>query len=538
MKKNIALIGFMGSGKSTIGPLLAEKIGWRFRDMDDIIESRTGKHIPDIFEEQGEAAFRDYESEALKSQTENERIVLACGGGIVLREENVKRLRRFFHVVYLNLPLEELKKRLLRSHGRPLIAVEDPEQRVEELYQFRQILYRNAAHQVLALDSHKSAAENTEVLLETLASEDFDFNPLQLRVNLAGRSYQILIGTELLARAGTFVRNAPLAAGRVVIVSDNVVGPLYAEALRGGLKGNGIAVDYLEVGDGENQKSLDGAARLYDQLLELQIDRETALYALGGGVIGDLVGFVASTFMRGVPLVQVPTTLLAQVDSSIGGKTAVNLPRAKNIVGTFYQPKLVLADLSTLETLPVRELRAGLAEVIKYGFLAGRELLKLIEERLEKIIAGDIRGLKEIVFRCCAVKAAVVEEDEIDTGRRAILNYGHTIGHALEAATGYRQYVHGEAISIGMRGAAQMARRQGFIDDNLVELHNRLLSLAGLPLSYTGVEPDAVLSHLELDKKRSGGSQRMVLLQGAGKPVIVKVENRLVREVLEELKEE
>lgn len=538
MKKKIALIGFMGCGKSTIGPLLADKIGWHFLDMDKIIEAQTGRRIPEIFEEQGETAFRDHETAALKSLAIKEKLVLACGGGIVLREENVSFLRDNFQVVYLDLPLEKLKERLLRSrHRRPLIEVEEPEQRVEELYGFREILYRNAAHRILTVDSDASAAYNSELLLNSLASDNFDFNPLRLIVNLGKRSYPVLIGTDLLAHAGDFLLEITGKPRRAVIISNDIAGPLYAKTLNESLKKAGFAVSNLEVEAGEERKSLEEAAKLYDRLLDLQVDRDTPLVALGGGVIGDLVGFVASTFMRGVPLVQVPTTLLAQVDSSVGGKTAVNLARAKNIVGTFYQPKMVLADISTLRTLPERELRAGLAEVVKYGFLAGGDFVTSIEEQLDVLETGLLDKLKDVVYRCCAFKAAVVEEDEIDQGRRAILNYGHTIGHAIEAASNYQRYVHGEAVSIGMYGAALVAEKLGLIDKELVETHARILGSAGLPVTYRGVTPRAVLPHLEMDKKRLGGGHRMVLLRGIGKPAIVKVEDKVVKEVLEKLKE-
>lgn len=478
MRKNIALIGFMGCGKSTIGSLLAVAAGWEFKDLDDLIEAETGRKIADIFAEDGEELFRDYESAALENLSTTKHLVLAGGGGVVLRKLNVERLRQNFYVVYLDLSFDELKTRLLRSKRRPLLKVDDPEQRLTELYSQRRELYRQAAHQVFTPDGELSAADNSQKLLDLLARDGFDFNPARLTVDLTDRSYQILIGDKILDQAGRFISQLSGLSRRTVIISNDTVGPLYRQTLAAGLKADGFSVDYLEVGTGEKYKSLDEANNLYDALLAKQSDRDTILLALGGGVVGDLVGFVASTYMRGLPLVQVPTTLLAQVDSSVGGKTAVNTARAKNSVGTFYQPRVVLADLETLKTLPPRELRAGLAEVVKYGFLSDPDFIDLIDKSLEEILQGNFTALKELIYRCCAYKAAVVEEDEADRGRRAVLNYGHTIGHAIEAASGYDHYNHGEAISIGMMGAALIAKKLDLIDDALVATHSRLLAAA------------------------------------------------------------
>jgi len=537
LRKNIALIGFMGCGKSTIGPLLAQAIGWEFKDLDDIIEAETGRKIGEIFAEDGEEFFRDCESSALEELSTTEHLVLAGGGGVVLRKQNVERLRQNFHVIYLDLSFDELKTRLLRSKRRPLLKVDDPERRLTELYNLRRGLYSEAAHQVFAPDGKLSAVANSENLLNLLTRGGFDFEPARLRVNLAARSYQILIGNNIIDSAGRFVERLPGLSRRAVIVSNDIVGPLYRQRLAASLEKSGFNVGYIEVGTGERYKSLDEANNLYNALLAGGSDRDTLLLALGGGVVGDLVGFVASTYMRGLPLIQVPTTLLAQVDSSVGGKTAVNTARAKNSVGTFYQPRIVLADLEVLKTLPPRELKAGLAEVVKYGFLSGQEFIDLIEKNLADVLAGNFSSLKDIIYKCCAYKAAVVEEDEADRGRRAVLNYGHTIGHAIEAASDYHRYNHGEAISIGMMGAALIARKMNLIDDELVAVHSRLINAAGLPVKYAVLDSADLLKHLKLDKKRQHGKHRLVLLRGTGEPVIVKVNEELLGEVLAELRE-
>ncbi len=442
-----------------------------------------------------------------------------------------------FHVIYLDLSFDELKARLLRSKRRPLLKVEEPEKRLTELYNQRRNFYREAAHQIFVPDGNLSAARNSAALLDLLSNLGFDFEPARLSVDLVERSYQILIGDDILAQAGRLVDQVDGLSRRAVIISNGTVGPLYRQTFAAGLKKADFIVDYIEVGTGEKYKSLDEANNLYDALLAKRADRDTVIFALGGGVVGDLVGFVASTYMRGLPLVQVPTTLLAQVDSSVGGKTAVNTARAKNSVGTFYQPRVVISDLETLKTLPPRELQAGLAEVVKYGFLAGSPFIDLIENSLEGILKGDFTKLKELIYRCCAYKAEVVEEDEADRGRRAVLNYGHTIGHAIEAASGYRRYNHGEAVSIGMVGAALIAKQLGFIDDELTARHSRLLKSVGLPVKYSDLEPEVLLEHLKLDKKRQHGKHRLILLRDLGEPVIVKVNDELLRATLMELKE-
>lgn len=357
----------------------------------------------------------------------------------------------------------------------------------------------------------------------------------ELTVDLGPRSYEIIVDEGLLAESGRLTAQALAPAKSVTIITNTAVGALYGREVVSQARAAGLEVNVIEVPVGERQKSLSRAGKIFGRLLELGANRNSAIIALGGGVIGDLAGFVAATFMRGIPFVQIPTTLLAQVDSSVGGKTAVNHPSAKNIIGSFHQPRLVLIDTTVLKSLPGRQLRAGLSEVIKYGFIAGEPLLGEISASLAG--GADRSKLAPIIVKCCAYKAAVVEKDEKDTGRRAILNYGHTIGHAIEAVAGYRRVNHGEAIAIGMVGAAEIAGGLGLLSREEVRAHREILTAAGLPTGIENIDMKMVYDHLRLDKKRVAKSDRMVLLDGIGKPEVHDVDGAVIKKVLSGLPE-
>ncbi|HDP69708.1 MAG TPA: 3-dehydroquinate synthase [Actinobacteria bacterium] len=353
----------------------------------------------------------------------------------------------------------------------------------------------------------------------------------KVKVNLGERSYDVLIGHSMLNEAGARIKSI-ISAERAFIVSNPIVLKLYGDKFCHNLKSAGFDLTVLEVPDGERHKSLETARKLYDRLIEKNATRFDVVIALGGGVIGDLSGFVAATYMRGMPFVQVPTTLLAQIDSSVGGKVAVNHPKAKNLIGCFYQPKLVLADVDVLKTLPERELKAGLAEAIKCGFLDSDDFISFLEEYVEEILAIKEDALIELVKRCCEFKARVVETDEKDLGRRAILNYGHTIGHAIEAVTDYKKYLHGEAVAMGMVCAARIAHKLGLTEEDLVNRHRYILRRAGLPISAPPFDPEDLKKHLLLDKKKRGGKFTFVLLRGIGEPSIESVSYDIIAESL------
>lgn len=339
-----------------------------------------------------------------------------------------------------------------------------------------------------------------------------------VRVSLGSRSYEIKVGTGLLARLGTECRRLGLGT-RCAVLSDRNVAPRYAKAAEKSLRAAGFAPVSVVVPAGETAKSLKTVQGCYDQFAAHRLERKSFVVALGGGVVGDLAGFVAATYLRGVPFVQVPTTLLAQVDSSVGGKVGVNLKAGKNLVGAFYQPRLVLCDLATFKTLPDREYRSGLAEVVKYGIIYDTALFRKLEREMLLLLRRKPESLAAIVARCCEIKAEVVSQDETEGGLRAILNFGHTIGHGLEAISSYGRYLHGEAIAIGQVAAARLSELVLALPHAEVERIRSLLHRAGLPteLDLRATERERLLEAMKLDKKVSGGEIRFVLARKIGR---------------------
>ena len=357
----------------------------------------------------------------------------------------------------------------------------------------------------------------------------------QVHINLAERSYPIVIGSRLLGDVSTY-QNLP-AATTALIVSNTTVAPLYAAHLQAVLKGRYSKVLLVTLPDGEAYKDWPTLQLIFDALLQNSSDRKTVLFALGGGVVGDMTGFAAASYMRGVPFVQVPTTLLAQVDSSVGGKTAINHPLGKNMIGAFYQPQLVVCDLDALQSLPPRELSAGLAEIIKYGPIADMAFLDWIESNLDALLARDPDALAHAVQRSCEIKAWVVGQDERESGLRAILNFGHTFGHAIESGLGYGEWLHGEGVGCGMVMAAHLSQRLGLIDSAFVDRLVRLVSRAGLPVKgpvlCTADNAGRYLDLMRVDKKTEAGEIRFVLIDGPGKAMVRAAPDVLVREVID-----
>lgn len=349
-------------------------------------------------------------------------------------------------------------------------------------------------------------------------------------IELGERSYPILIGANLLDDPGHF--EALPAASSALIVTNTTVAPLYADRLRRGLGERFRNVRVLALPDGEAHKNWSTLNLVFDELLGHGSDRRTVLFALGGGVVGDMAGFAAACYMRGVPFVQVPTTLLAQVDSSVGGKTAINHPQGKNMIGAFYQPRLVLCDLATLDTLPPRELSAGLAEIIKYGPIADMDFLDWIEAHVDALVAHDREALGHAVRRSCEIKASVVGQDERESGLRAILNFGHTFGHAIEAGLGYGQWLHGEAVGCGMVMAAHLSQRLGGVDAAFVQRLTRLIARAGLPVTGPALGAERYLQLMRVDKKSEAGEIRFVVIDRPGHAALRPAPDALVREVL------
>ena len=338
-----------------------------------------------------------------------------------------------------------------------------------------------------------------------------------LTVKLGERSYPIHIGAGILTQLGDFLQRAGLR-GKIAIVTNPMVAELYLGLIIDALARAGLESICVSVPDGEQYKNLDSLALIYDQLIAGRLERNSSVIALGGGVVGDLAGFAAATYLRGVPYIQVPTTLLAQVDSSVGGKTGVNRQDGKNLIGAFYQPRLVVIDVEVLRTLPRRELIAGMAEVIKYGIIEDAELFRLLEDDIERLLDLEVELLIQVIAACCAIKARVVELDERENDYRAVLNFGHTLGHALEAATSYREFLHGEAVAVGIAKATTLSLHQGFCDERTLERVIALLQRAGLPTDFpAGIPAKRLVQTLEVDKKSAAGKIKFVMCAGLGK---------------------
>jgi 3-dehydroquinate synthase len=339
----------------------------------------------------------------------------------------------------------------------------------------------------------------------------------EIKVHLGERSYSIFIGAGILSSAGDLLQQAGIK-GKIAIVTNPTVAQLCLDTVHDALESSGFQVTPVLIPDGEEYKSLETLSTIFDRLVSERFERQSCVVALGGGVIGDLAGFAASSYLRGTPFVQIPTTLLAQVDSSVGGKTGVNHKQGKNLIGAFYQPRAVIIDVEVLSSLPRRELLAGMAEVIKYGIIEDAILFTQLEEKVDRLLALDRRLLSQVIATSCTIKARVIEEDERENDKRAILNFGHTVGHALEAATKYQRFLHGEAVAIGMAKAGAISYQQGFCDSVTLGRIIKLIRMAGLPTEIPdGVSTRSLIQGMELDKKSADGKIQFIMCTGIGK---------------------
>ncbi len=526
---NIILIGMMGAGKTTVGRALANSLGKEFIDSDHEIQERTGVKIPVIFEIEGESGFRKRESEVLIDLVKKDNIILATGGGAVLNPENRQLLKRSGIVIYLRASVNDLYRRTRHDKNRPLLQTQNLYARINELYIQRDAHYCETAH--IIIDSGKQGVRHVvQKLINKLVSINpdlfqshdspnimqtisVDFTPSSEK-----RRYPIHIGHGILERIDLILSCLPQK--RVAIVSNTTVAPLYLEKLRTALEKQGVISVPIILPDGEAHKNWETLNLIFDALLQNHCERNTTILALGGGVIGDLTGFAAATYLRGVPFIQIPTTLLAQVDSSVGGKTGINHQLGKNMIGAFYQPRMVLADSATLNTLPDRELRAGLAEIIKYGLIRDPAFFDWLEQNMHRLLARDPVTLNEAIQRSCENKAEIVAADEKEKGIRALLNLGHTFGHAIENGMGYGVWLHGEAVAAGTVLAAELSRRMKLISEGDVNRIRKIFIQAGLPVAAPKMPPEKYLQLMTLDKKVDAGKTRFILLNRIGEAMM------------------
>jgi 3-dehydroquinate synthase len=545
----LILTGFSGAGKSAVGPILAERLGADLVDTDSLVELDAGKSIPDIFGEDGEATFRELETRALQRALALERVVVATGGGVVLSDANRRLMAESGVIVCLEARPETIFARLTlradeRALDRPLLATNDPLGRIRELKAARQHLYALADWSVHTDGLTPEQVGDEVIRLLTDYAEDILAIPGRVAANAGAglsappttlhvipddtaafvhtalRDYPVIVKWGTLEQLGNLLKEAGLGTFTYVI-SDEQVWHHLGDEVESSLRGAGMEFDSFAVPPGEESKTLASASTIYDWLISHRAERGHVVVAVGGGVVTDMGGFAAATYARGLPLVHVPTSMLGMVDAAIGGKVAVNHPRAKNMIGVFHQPRLVLADPAVLRTLPAREIRSGLAEAIKHGLIADESYLAFLEANAEAILRLDPDITTDAVRRSAVIKASVVSADEFETtGLRSTLNYGHTLAHAIESTTGYARFRHGEADSIGMMAAAAISARMGLLDGTVIERQRGVFEAYGLPTHAEGLDRAALLSAVALDKKVQAKKIRWVLLEAMGRPVL------------------
>jgi len=524
---HIVLTGFMGTGKTAVGRVVAERLGRRFLDMDEMIETRIGKPIARIFFEDGEEAFRREESAVIEEFASSFDFVIATGGGSLVAAENRNRMAAVGTVICLTCEPDELVARIAAGTKRPLLRTADPHREIVRLLGERADAYAALPWHVPT--TGRSISEVADRVIQIAGA-------LTLPVRAPQGSYEIRIGDRLLDHLGDVLASTRSPRGTTIaVVTSDSVGRLYLARAEAALRETGYRTWACTVEDGESAKTLKTVSELYERLLDGGLDRHSVVLALGGGVVGDLAGFAAATYLRGIRLIQVPTTLLAMIDASVGGKTGVDLPRGKNLVGAFGAPEVVVVDPSVLATLPDAVLRAGTAEAIKHGVVGDPVLFEDLERS-----AGDVRlwiegGGGARIARALRVKIDIVEDDPYERGRRAVLNLGHTVGHALERLSGYG-IPHGEAVGVGLVAAARLAAACGLATPSLSERIERAVGAWGLPTHIVGHPAATIRKAMAVDKKRRGHRLIWVLPEAIGAVRLVDdVPDTLVDTVLESM---
>jgi shikimate kinase / 3-dehydroquinate synthase len=545
--ERVFLIGPSGSGKSTVAARVASLLAWDCADTDTEVEQRTGTSIAELFAAVGEPRFRDAEADALATLCARRHVVIATGGGIGDRPENLDRMRARGWIVALAVRPETALNRIVTQSGeaepaalRPMLAGDDPLARMRALHARRADWYR-AADETIVSDDLAADEVAARIVAGLVARGALPAGGVSDHVrhvgSAAGTGYDAVVAWGGLASLPERLRALGLPP-RLHVVADAQVARLFEPALMAALLRAGFEPLVFRVPAGEASKSRQQLDAIHDWLAERRAERGEALVALGGGVVGDLAGFAAATYLRGLPLIQVPTSLLAQVDASIGGKVAIDHPRGKNLIGVFYAPRLVLADPAALLTMPARQRAEGWAEVVKHGVALDAAYFETLERDAAALLAQQPVPTTQAIAGSVALKAAVVEEDEREGegGRRHLLNYGHTVGHAIEAVTGYGAWLHGEAVAVGMCAAARLGARLGITPPALAERQEALLRRFGLPTRIEGVAASDLLRAVLWDKKVRGGQVRWVLPAALGTAALVAdVPEQAVRAALHEI---
>jgi shikimate kinase / 3-dehydroquinate synthase len=502
-RRRIALVGLPGSGKSTIAPLIARGLGWSTVDLDAEIELTTGRSPAAIIAAEGEGHFRDLELSALETALRRpDSLVIACGGGLITQVAARRLLTELCSVVWLDAPDDVLIQRVGGGAERPMLGGSA----ASGIPRLRS--GRTRAHQAAHLRI-SSEADPEAVATRVIAALDGT-----VRVDLAERAYHVEVRVGAL---DDVVLHLPGAAARVALLADRAVRAT-TDRLVASLRSSGIATTVLEITGGEALKTWTAAGGLLEQLGDAGLQRNDCVVALGGGTVGDIAGFVAATYLRGIAWVNVPTTLLAMVDSAIGGKTGVNLARGKNLAGAVWQPRAVISDPGVLATQDDRSFRAAFAEIVKYAMIVETTLNSDLDGHLDRLLRRDADALTDVVRECCAIKARIVAADEREAGVRAVLNYGHSVGHALEAAAGFGDtLLHGEAIAVGMRAAGRLSVRMLDCPARDIGWQDEMIVRCGLPATLE-FDAERVLGHMRADKKTVGDRLGWVLLEARGHP--------------------
>jgi len=544
-KNVIILCGFMGTGKTATGHALAALLSVPFYDTDRMIEEASGKTVASIFAGEGEERFRALEAEAVKVIAADARIrsgaVIATGGGILTRDDTHLSLATLGTLIVLDAPLESIAERAESLRDRPLLP-RTPDGHVDRTAMAALFSRRAAAYARIAWHVSTTGRTPADVAFEIAELLQHPEGLIHLRAGtrpLLSRAVshgeagltRVIVRRGELASLGTWMHEIGITGPAFVLASRTVAG-FHGVSTRKALEAAGIKSRFIEIDDSEVAKTIDQVERLLYELADAGATRDATIVALGGGVTGDLAGFVAATYMRGIALVQVPTTLLAQVDASIGGKVGVNHPRVKNLVGTLHQPHLVLSDPDTLATLPARELSSGMAEIVKSAIIGSPDLFEHLRERAVKGAPQiDASLLEDCVRQCVRIKGRVVEQDPFERDERRILNLGHTLGHAVEAAVGYGSITHGEAVAIGLMAALSVAVNRGVATKDFREATRAILVACGLPARMPDVDAAALARAMGNDKKRRAGGLTFVLPVAPGDVRIVNdvTEDEIIR---------
>jgi 3-dehydroquinate synthase len=515
---SIFLIGFMAAGKSQVARSLSNQLKMPYVDLDTLIEEDAGQSVAQLFASEGESGFREREAKALRSTLGETEMIVATGGGTPCFSDNLQQMKDAGLVVHLATDLTSARHRAAQSsQDRPLL--QHSALAVETLYRARAPTYRRA--QLSVSTEAKSAEEVATAIRQALDSAQALPEALKADaavVALGTRSYPVVVEQGCLALVGAILRSKLPSVKRVAIVSDETVMPLYGKTVRASLETAGLEVVEVAVAAGEGSKEIGVFSKLCETLIGAGLDRSSAIVALGGGVVGDLAGYVAASLFRGIPVVQLPTTLLAMTDSAIGGKTGINTTQGKNLVGAFWQPAFVLADPNTLQTLSLRERRAAFGELVKYALLDA-ELWPLVERLAPQVCAQELQpsaDITSLIRGCATLKAGIVSADERESGLRALLNLGHTVGHAIEVQAGYGQLLHGEAVALGLLAACRVSHRLGLCSQRLEAEVAGVLASAGLDTNLDSWLRSEVLDRMRVDKKRTGSNVRFIAVHKLG----------------------